>query len=419
MTLNVTWWQRGCSTMAAVTVTMSDFPTYDGSGPPEDFFKQCTRLATLGGLPDEQLGAIIAARCQGRALSVVNGIEDSGCELSLSSVKAQLKAHFGSASGSVEQASQGLASLSKGHLSAQSYGLKVRQLVRQACPELFGEDGLVKKICVPSYNAALYRHFLVGLSSEERCLLSRQKASTFEQCLSELTREESLEAAEVTSAASAHRVRWDDLHGTSRDLASRQLSPVALGRSRGGSPGAGPRGSPVREQRRWGEPDDEDSERWERRSVTPERGRGSSPVAGRSPSDFHRWQGRSPDRDMESSGRRRRSPSRWDGPGWRPTDARRTGARSPAGSRSRERDRDAAPPGGGSSRRGGTRQPRAGSRASPGRTDGGRAARDISPDWDDCVEGRRSGIVRCWSCGGVGHIKRQCPNEFAGRRIRY
>ena len=155
--------------MAAVSVTMGDFPAYDGTGPPEDFFRQCTRLATLGGLPDAQLGAIIAAKCQGRALAVVNGIEDAGEELSLLSVKTKLTAHFGGASGSVEQASQGLASLTKGHLSAQSYGLKVQQLVRHACPELFDDKGLVKKICVPSYNAALYRHFLVGLSSEERC----------------------------------------------------------------------------------------------------------------------------------------------------------------------------------------------------------------------------------------------------------
>lgn len=385
--------------MATVSVTMGDFPTYDGTGPPEDFFRQCTRLATLGGLPDAQLGAIIAAKCQGRALSVVNGIEDAGEELSLLSVKTKLTAHFGGASGSVEQASQGLASLAKGHLSAQSYGLKVQQLVRHACPELFDEKGLVKKICVPSYNAALYRHFLVGLSSEERCLLSRQKASTFEQCISELAREESLEAAEVTSAASAHRVRWGDLDGASRDLAPRQRSPAALdnghrtrpttdtGPGRG-SPVTSDRrigGSPVREQSWWDEPADGDSVPRERRSGTPER-RGGSPF-------------------------RRRSPSPWDGPNRQPTNTGRTWTRS--------RDRDTAPRGGGYGRQGGTRQPRTGSRASPGRANGGRAARDTSPDWGDCVEGRRSGIVRCWSCGGVGHMKRECPNEFAGRRDRY
>ena len=246
--------------MATVSVTVSDFPTYDGSGPPKDFLRQCSRLAELENLPDAKLGAIIASRCRGLALTVVNSIEDTGGELSLSIVTDQLQAHFGGATGSVEQASQGIAALTKGHLSAQSYGLKVRQLVREACPEMFGEDDQVKKICVPSYNAALYRHFLVGLSSEERCLLSRQKASTFEQCLSELTREESLEAAEVTSAASGRRVRWDGLDSPSRELAPRQGSPAVHSRSRGSSPRTGPRGSPAREQH-WREDSEDDDTR--------------------------------------------------------------------------------------------------------------------------------------------------------------
>ena len=60
-----------------MTVAVSDFPIYDGSGPPEDFLRQCTRLAVLGNLPDSKLGAIVAARCHGRALTVVNGIEDA------------------------------------------------------------------------------------------------------------------------------------------------------------------------------------------------------------------------------------------------------------------------------------------------------------------------------------------------------
>ena len=409
--------------MSTVSVSVSDFPTYDGSGPPKDFLRQCSRLAELGGLPDSKLGAIIAARCRGLALTVVNTIEETGGELSLTAVTAQLRAHFGGASGSVEQASQGLATLAKGHLSAQSYALNVRQLVREACPEMFGEDGQVKKICVPSYNAALYRHFLVGLSSEERCLLSRQKASTFEQCLDELIREESLEVAEVTSAASGRHVRWGGPDGPSRDVAPRQQSPAAHSRSRGGSPGAGSRGPSARDQR-WRvdtEDGDEDSGAQECRSGTPDRrSRWDSPVAYRSSPDARDWQNRSRDRAGESTRSRRRSSSPGDGRSWRPSDAdrTRTWTRSFADVCYRAEERGMSPSRGGF-RQGGTRQPRPGSRALPQRAATRETARDSSPDWDDCVEGRRAGIVRCWSCGGVGHFKRQCPNEVAGRRNRF
>ena len=405
--------------MAMVNVSVSDFPSYDGSGPPEDFLRQCARLAALGCVPDDKLGAIIAARCHGRALTVVNSIEDGGGVLSVMTVTSQLQAHFGGASGSVERASQSLATLSKGHLSAQDYGMKVRQLVRQACPELFGEDGQVKKICVPSYNAALYRHFLVGLSPEERCLLSRQKASSFEQCLSELTREEGLEAAAVACAASARRVRWDGPGGADRELAPRQWSPAARGRScDGGSYGSGSRGSPVRERHDWEESEEEDGGRRGRPS-SGGRSRWSPPVARSSPPD-NRYQSRSGDRTVGSS-RRRRSVSPWGGPGWRPSDTgRRADAGYPAGGGSRN-DTRGAPRRDGRRGRDEARQPRASGRgrAPPERATGGEEARDLSPARDDSVEGRRSGIVRCWACGGVGHFKRQCPNGLAGRRATY
>ena len=50
-------------------VAVSDFPVYDGSVPPDDFIAQCRRLASLGGIPDEQLSAIITVRCRGLALA--------------------------------------------------------------------------------------------------------------------------------------------------------------------------------------------------------------------------------------------------------------------------------------------------------------------------------------------------------------
>ena len=136
---------------------MSDFPDYDGSSPPDQFIRQCSRLATLGNISDDQLCVILAAKCRGQALAVINGIEDCGDKLSLSAIKEQLRAHFDS-NRSVEQAAQNLSSLARGSLTAQDYGLRVKQLVRQACPEFFSEDGQVKKTCVPSYSAALYRH---------------------------------------------------------------------------------------------------------------------------------------------------------------------------------------------------------------------------------------------------------------------
>ena len=147
--------------MAAIGVSVSDFPGYDGSSSPEEFLRQCSRLAALGKITDDQLPVIVAARCRGRALAVVNGIEDCGEKLTLDTIKAQLCAHFGDADRSVEQATQDLSSLVKGALSAQDYGLKVKQLVRRACPEFFNEEGQVKKTCVPAYSAALYRHFLI------------------------------------------------------------------------------------------------------------------------------------------------------------------------------------------------------------------------------------------------------------------
>ena len=51
-------------------VTVGDFPFYDGSSRPSDVLRQCRRLAKLGGLADEKLCEIVAARCKGIAVFI-------------------------------------------------------------------------------------------------------------------------------------------------------------------------------------------------------------------------------------------------------------------------------------------------------------------------------------------------------------
>ena len=60
--------QAGGRPAAVVSVTLADFPVYDGSVSPEPFIRQCRRLAELGGIPEEKLGGILAARCRGLLL---------------------------------------------------------------------------------------------------------------------------------------------------------------------------------------------------------------------------------------------------------------------------------------------------------------------------------------------------------------
>ena len=47
----------------------------------------------------------------------------------------------------------------------------------------------MKTICVPAYKATLFRHFLVGLSSEEATLISRLRVTAFDAAVEELVRE--------------------------------------------------------------------------------------------------------------------------------------------------------------------------------------------------------------------------------------
>ena len=380
--------------MAAIEVSVSDFPGYDGSSSPEEFLRQCSRLAALGKITDDQLPVIVAARCRGRALAVVNGIEDCGEKLTLDTIKTQLCAHFGDADRSVEQATQNLSSLVKGALSAQDYGLKVKQLVRRACPEFFNEEGQVKKTCVPAYSAALYRHFLIGLATDEKRLLSRLKATTFDQCLSELIREEGLCSAEISGDVAALRVRWHSHDSAEReptrgrwpaspDRRGRWNSPV--GRSPSGDRWRGARGERARGSTEW-----ERRGRWSSPAAGAEgaasRGRTTSPRDGRHRASVGR--GWTPPRGGGPTTQRGAPPAADDGD----TDSSDGGPAPPDGARGGTRDRT---PDRGTGTRG------------PGRGPDGRSER------------RRPGTVRCWSCGGVGHLKRQCPNEYAGRRTSW
>ena len=73
----------------------------------------------------------------------------------------------------------------------------------------------MKNTSVPTYNAALFRHLLVGLSAKEATLISRLKATTFEEAIEELVREESLPSSEGAASddnwppsGSTGHVRW-------------------------------------------------------------------------------------------------------------------------------------------------------------------------------------------------------------------
>ena len=82
-----------------------------------------------------------------------------------------------------------------------------------ARPEMFDTAERVKKICAPAYVAALYRHFLTGLSEPERLLLSRQGAVTFRKAVEKLFREEAVAETSAEfrrSTAESLEVSWAD-----------------------------------------------------------------------------------------------------------------------------------------------------------------------------------------------------------------
>ena len=397
-------------------VSVSDFPFYDGSTRPSDFMRQCRRLAKLGRVLDDKLCEIVAARCKGLALAVVNAIEDFNAPLSLEKIQEALTARFESGATTAQQAAEALSSLVKGSDTAADYSLKVQQLVRKACPEFFNDDGQVKKICAPAHGAALYRHFLIGISDEEKRLLSRLKASTFEACVSELTREEALPADRATETVtfSARQVRW-----------SSQEREPAGDRSGGGC-------CPhVRyEDDEWGRrhPRGDEASTF-RSSSFGEDGRPSS-ARGTRPSSLERDGSASPrSRYRYSSHPARRSSSpRFSRAASPSSTAARPGRRGPpssggagrsywrGGGRSTDRSAAAGPGGG----RPGSRERRLADSAERRPSGADRRAEDGTTDRLDgttsAAETRR-GNVRCWSCSGFGHIKRECPNEWRDRYI--
>ena len=165
-----------------VSVSLSDFPEYDGSSDPATFIKQCRRVATLGRIDDKQLATILAARCRGLALQAIETKRDQGDIIDV------LEDTFGAKQRSQAAATQ-LSTFKKLGMPVSEYSVKIRALVTDACPEMFDSAGCLKKICVPAYEAALSRHFLIGLAESERLLLSRQGAVTFRKAVAELMRE--------------------------------------------------------------------------------------------------------------------------------------------------------------------------------------------------------------------------------------
>ena len=151
-----------------VPVSLSDFPIFDGSSSLESFLQQCARLATLGGIDEVQLQTVIAARCRGLALNVVETDGDPG------DVTSRLRAAFGGKCS--ELALSRLSAAVKGDTPILEYATLIKELVRDACPEFFDNTGKVKNICIPAHKAALYRHLLIGLSSYEKVLLSMDGA---------------------------------------------------------------------------------------------------------------------------------------------------------------------------------------------------------------------------------------------------
>ena len=186
----------------AIPVSLSDFPVFDGSSSPEPFIQQCERLASLGDIASEQLQTIIAARCRGLALNV---IEADGEQVDVTS---RLRAAFGAKSSDL--ALSRLSTAVKGDTPVLEYATLIKELVRDACSEFFDKTGKVKSICAPAHKAALYRHFLIGLSSHEKILLSRQSVSTFDAAVDALRREETLVEAFGGRDRRAGQVRFED-----------------------------------------------------------------------------------------------------------------------------------------------------------------------------------------------------------------
>ena len=369
-----------------VSVSLSDFPEYDGSSDPETFIKQCRRVATLGRIDDKQLATILAARCRGLALQAIETKRDQGDIIDV------LEDTFGAKQRSQAAATQ-LSTFKKLGMPVSEYSVKIRALVTDACPEMFDSAGCLKKICVPAYEAALYRHVLIGLSESERLLLSRQGAVTFRKAVDELMREEAVSETSAEfrrSAAESLEVSWAD--------------PVA---AEAGASGSGSGRVEARAARRW-----------RPRSSPP----GSESAGGRRVSSWHEDDTDSEDSYTDSAaGMAGGGESGW----------RRRGQSSPGGRQSsRTRQGRSPSPRRWWGDRGGPRSPRPGPRVTSynrrgqGRSPSprpGQGDRGVSPSPRAGPRDRRSPPPqqvrrqpRCWSCRGYGHLKASCPNEQGG-----
>lgn len=340
------------SDVTSLSISLSDFPVYDGKESPEEFLKQCRRISQLGNFSEDKLSSIIAARCRGLALQLVQS-NDAGVDV------AELLTSSFSSQRRPETAAAQLSVLKRGSLSVVEYALQVRSLVRQACPEFFDGSGSIKKICVPSHEAALYRHFLIGLDPEERRLLSRQRAGTFEEAVAELSREEAftrLDQADSVMEKSCMEVHWADL--------TQDTSTPPREKSREEWPSRGRDSSRSRQEGR----------------------RGQS----QSRSPYRSWRSRHNSSSSDRSEDGGTAEPRRMGPGW----THRRDSRRPASPRPPRRSSEWRQ----SSRREYSSSPRH-TRVQP-----------------ESSQGRRQ--VQCWSCRGFGHLKRQCPNGSADRYTR-
>ena len=260
----------------AIRVALADFPLFDGTAPLEPFIQQCQRLMALGGLATTQLSGVLAARCRGLALQVVEGADISA------DVTALLRESFAAATPATAAAQ--LSTARKGSQSAIQYSLLITRLVREACPEFFDRAGQVKKICVPAHQSALYRHFLVGLSQEEKTLLSRQGAKTFKAAVDELRREE--EVSQLADVQPRPGVHWAEFTGVSAGSGERASSSPPTSRRASGFGMA----SDARPQR-YRSPSPYESARSARAAQAGAewRQRGESPVPARSSAGSSSW----------------------------------------------------------------------------------------------------------------------------------
>ena len=199
-----------------IRVALSDFPLFDGTTSLDLFLSQFQRLAQLGGFGVDHLPSIIAARCRGLAQQVVEGAAAG------SDVEAVLRRAFSATSAT---AAAQLGSLKKGNMSVIEYSLEVKKLIRSACPEFFDSTGKVKSVCGVSYQAALYRHLLVGLNDQDKTLISRQGAATFEAAVDELLREEALQSGADVERPGVHWAECVAVEAGERRLPDQAPSP--------------------------------------------------------------------------------------------------------------------------------------------------------------------------------------------------